>query len=221
VKHFGISEWMDYVCQHTPSAESCRMKAHLDSGCPSCTATVRRLEKLAAVIAADNSREVPEHVVHNAQRIFALQLPDQATLSIQLARLVYDSFREPPPAGVRSGQRPSRRAVYQAGDFCVDLRLDREDGGQVNLVGQVGHCTVPAKAVASVRVSLMAGRRVIAQALSNENGEFHFEYQPAPHLRLHVPLDSTCYPIEVSLQELSDGHSGRDDEPADKEEWAQ
>lgn len=178
------------------------MKAHLDSGCPSCTATVRRLEKLAAVIAGDSGREAPEQVVQNAKWIFALQLPDQATLSTRMARLVYDSFREPFPAGVRSGQRLSRRAIYQAGDVCVDLRLDGEDGGKVNLVGQVGHCTVPAKAIASVHVSLMAGRRMIAQAVSNEYGEFHFEYKPAPHLRLQVPLDSTCYPIEVDLQEL-------------------
>ena len=38
------------------------------------------------------------------------------------ARLVYDSARDPVPAGLRSTYRPSQ-VLYEAEDYCLDLQL--------------------------------------------------------------------------------------------------
>lgn len=212
MKHFSIAEWTDYVHGLADGATADRMRAHLHTGCTPCGATVRTLEKLVAVIAADISPEVPQYVVHNAKSIFALQQPEKVTLSSMVASLVFDSFRQPLAAGVRNQQRFSRHAVYQAGDLAVDLRLDRENkGSRISLVGQVGHRTSPAAVVANVPVSLMAGQRVIAQTMSNEYGEFQFEYEPAAHLQLHVPVGAAGKSIEVRLHELTMADSSRDD----------
>jgi hypothetical protein len=94
----------------------------------------------------------------------------------------------------------------------VDLRLDRENkGSRISLVGQVGHRSTPAAAIANVPVSLMAGQRVIAKAMSNEYGEFHFEYDPTQHLQLRVPMGPVGKSIEVRLHELTLADSSRDD----------
>jgi hypothetical protein len=115
-------------------------------------------------------------------------------------------------AGVRNQQCFSRHAVYEAGDLSVDLRLDRENrGSRISLVGQVGNRTVPAAALANVPVSLMAGQRVVAQAMGNEYGEFHFDYGPTQHLRLHLPVGAAGKSIEVRLHELPIADSSRDD----------
>jgi hypothetical protein len=206
-----MAEWTDYVRGLAAGAAASRMKAHLDTGCKPCGNTVRILEKLAAVIAADSSPEVPQYVLHNAKSLFALQQPEKISVPSQIARLVYDSFRQPLTAGVRNQHRFSRHAVYQAGELYVDLRLDREvKGGLISLVGQVGHGTQPS-AIASVRVSLMSGERVVAHTLSNQHGEFQFEYHPTQHLRLHMPVDADGQSIEVRLNELSIPDPRRDD----------
>ncbi|MFB3815432.1 MAG: hypothetical protein ACE14L_15115 [Terriglobales bacterium] len=160
------------------------------------------LERLVATTAAPEA-DVPDYVVHNGQAIFALRRPHTVTFARRVARLVYDSFREPLPAGVRSQQRLSRQALYEAGGFCVDLRLEHEPRGSlVTLVGQVANRKQPGHAVAHVPVVLMAGKQIVGRAFSNSFGEFQMEYAPKGQLRLHIPVVSGRNWIEVRLNDL-------------------
>ncbi len=108
-------------------------------------------------------------MVRSVRRIFILQLPEKVRLLPPVpARLLYDSSREPLPAGLRTQQRLSRQALYQAGDYSLDLRLESERGtSRVALVGQIQNRKQPGKRLGGVPVLLVSGKQILAQAVSN------------------------------------------------------
>src|SRR5207245_5031022 len=88
------------------------------------------------------------------------------------SRLHYDSLRERLPAGVRTQQRLSRQALYQAGDYSLDLRLENESGtSRVTLVGQIQNRKQPGKRLGGVPALLFSGKQGVGQAVSNSTGE--------------------------------------------------
>ncbi len=203
--HFEHMEWADYVRGMTDEAHRAAMQAHLEIGCKKCKRTETILRGLAAVGAAEGNYQVPQSAVRCARAIFAFQQPEKVyRLPRLLARLVYDSFREPLPAGVRTQQRRSRQSLYEAGDFQLDLRVEQERGSsQVSLVGQIENRREPARGVSSLPVFLSSGKRVVARTVSNQFGEFHLNYEPKSHLRLCVPvLQGLGQRIEVPLNDL-------------------
>ena len=206
VKHFEITEWLDFLHGFAGEAERAAMQRHLDTGCNQCGSTVGMLRKLIATATSDAQYQVPEHALHMARAIYALQRPEQVqVLPRVLARLVFDSFREPALAGVRSQERLARQAMYQAGDYCVDLRIEQQRGVPgVVLVGQIANSTNPEQKLADVPVILMGGDQVLSRTQSNRFGEFQMEYKPRHPLRLYVPVQLAGQEIEVQLQDLFD-----------------
>jgi hypothetical protein len=206
-KHYDITQWADFV-RGLAAAETSAMQQHLASGCSQCSRIKKLLERFAAATAADAACQVPEYVAHSARAIFALQQPEKVHILPRiLARLIYDSFREPLPVGVRSRQHLSRQAMYEAGDYCVDLRLEQERGAsQVTMVGQILNRSQEGLPLQDVPVMLMSGKEVVGRAVSNRFGEFQMEYQPRKHLRLYVPVQGNGKRIEVSLNGLESGN---------------
>ena len=67
---------------------------------------------------------------------------------------MFDSFREPAMAGVRSGRQLARQTLYEAGDYTIDLRFEPDlDPAQVVMVGQIANRVVPELSQHSVRSS--------------------------------------------------------------------
>jgi hypothetical protein len=194
--------------------------------CRQCAETVGWLRRLVAAAVAEAEYYVPEHSVHMARAMFALQRPEQVHVLPRmnnpssekragwgprvLAQLVFDSFREPAVAGVRSQQRITRQALYEAGEYSVDLRMEQERGARsVVLVGQIANRMRPEKSVADVPVVLMSGPDVVGRAKSNEFGEFQMEYAPRQPLSLYVPVEGAGPEIEVRLKDLAGDAKGR------------
>jgi hypothetical protein len=204
VKHFEITEWLDFARGLVGEAKQKAMTEHLGRRCETCHATVSLLARLVAAAQADAQYEVPESAVHMARAIYALQRPERVeVLPRLLARLVFDSFREPAQAGVRGQQRIARQAMYEAGEYCVDLRMEREHGtAAVALVGQIVNRAVPNQKVEDVPILLMTGKRIVRRVRSNRFGEFQMEYEPGPPLTLHVAVERAGWEIEVRLQDL-------------------
>ena len=204
MKHFGIEQWTDFVRGLVEEKRQAVMEKHLSLGCKSCQRLANLLQQVVRAGKLEGLYEVPEYAVRRAKVVHALQDP-QAIRSLPriLARLVYDSFREPLPAGVRSQQRLSREALYHAGRFEVDLRLEREkDTGQVTIVGQIASRTEPAKEMSGVPVFLASKKEIMARTVSNRFGEFQAQYQPQRHMRLYVLVNNTGEKIEISLDRL-------------------
>lgn len=210
MKHYDINEWTDYVRQVGDTSQRADMSQHLGTGCKKCNGIVSFLSKLTAVTASDTV-SVPDQLVRNAKAMFAMSRPEKVSLSSIVAKLVYDSFREPVPAGVRGQPRVTRQAMYEAGDYCVDLRMEHERGGAiVTLVGQVASRKNPGQGVAGTPVMLLSGKEVVAKASCNRFGEFQMEYPPQQHVRLHVPVADENRWIEVRLHELSPENTGEE-----------
>ena len=210
MKHFDIAKWTEFVRDSVGEAERAAMQAHLASGCRKCRQTAELLRKVAAAARRHSQVQVPDYALRCARAIFLLQQPEKVQILPRIpARLLYDSFREPLPAGVRTQQRLSRQALYQAGDYSLDLRLENESGtSRVTLVGQIQNRKQPGKRLGGVPVLLFSGKQVLGQAVSNSLGEFQMEYAPTKRLRLYVPVRQAGKRIELPLNHFARERKG-------------
>src|SRR5689334_4186131 len=128
--HYATQSWSDYVRGVAPKALAADMQQHLSSGCDRCNRTVLTLRKVVKV-ASQPEIAVPYSVIHKAKAIFSI--PRKSFV----ARIVFDSFLQPLPAGVRSRANMCRQAMFEAGDVLVDVRLQNNEDGKILITGQV------------------------------------------------------------------------------------
>ena len=206
MKHFQIEQWLDFVHGFANEKDRASMEQHLATECEKCSGTVNRLRRLVSAALADAAYDIPDYAVRSARAVYALQRPEKVLILPKLmAKLVFDSFREPALAGVRSQHKITRQAMYEAGDYCVDLRIERERGStSVVLVGQIANRVQPEQRISKVPVILMSGKQILGRAISNAAGEFQIEYQPKKSLCLYVPVRHAGKQIEVPLKDLFD-----------------
>ncbi len=203
MSHYDITRWTDYVRGLVDALEHSEMDRHL-SECNSCRATHDLLARFAVRTQADLQYEIPEYAIRNARAIFSTNAPAKRTLLQKLTgSLVFDSFQEPALAGARSGTPGMRHALYEAGDYSVDIRLEEERGStRVNMVGQLALRSHTTDSLDGLPIMLMSGRKVVAEAVSNKFGEFQLNYDPRPQLKLHVPIPEKRECIELQLGSL-------------------
>jgi hypothetical protein len=192
MNHIAGHRWADYGRGLMTEIERAAADAHLASGCTSCRRTAEVMARMTQMGRAEAEYEVPSHLRQQALDLFVPpRRKRKEKLSRVFAQLVYDSMREPLPAGVRASGRPNQ-ILYDAGDFALDLQVSSERAGterqapRLVLVGQIADRRKPARPLADVPVLLLSGRQVAARTLSNELGEFHLECEPAKRLSLQV-----------------------------------
>ncbi|PYV09407.1 MAG: hypothetical protein DMG23_10970 [Acidobacteria bacterium] len=127
-----------------------------------------------------------------------LEAPRKALpLGVQIAKLVFDSFRQPLPEGIRNVGPRARQLLYQAGNFSVDLRLD-PGPDPASLVGQLMDSTRPDPGIANVPVTLFRSGSRVSKTVTNRLGEFLFEFEDLKHLRLWIETDEE-HPIIIDV----------------------
>jgi hypothetical protein len=201
LKHYSTTEWVDFARGLGTQADRKDMHDHLESGCTECGRTAGLFAKVAAKAAREAEYDIPEYVLHYAHLIYRLQQPEEVRmLPHTIATLIFDSFRGPLPAGVRSQRQMVRQVLYQAGSYFLDFRLEHERNSiEMTLMGQITNSEHPDKGIADLQVLLLSEERVIAKALSNQFGEFRLKYQAAQSLRLYAPVSEGNEGIEVPL----------------------
>lgn len=192
MNHIEAHRWVDYSRGLMSEAERAAADAHLATGCTSCRRTAEVMARMAEAARAGAEYEVPSYLTQQALALFAPpRRKRKERLAKVLTNLVYDSMREPLPAGVRATSRSSQ-ILYDAGDFALDLQVSREYGGRTQraqrlvMVGQIADRRNPSSPLGDLPVLLLSGRNVAARALSNELGEFHLECEPRKGLRLQI-----------------------------------
>ena len=205
--HYESGRWVDFVRGVVSTQDREKMQAHLD-GCSECREVAGLFSRVAQRAREDSMYEVPDYIVKNARALYSLQRPEEVRLLPRtIARLVYDSFREPLLAGVRSQQCVAHQLMYVAGPYCVDLRLEKERGStNVRLVGQIANRERGAAGVPEVPVFLMSRNLVVTKTATNKFGEFTMEYVPRNGLRLFAPIPGENH-IEIRLGEASSTRS--------------
>ena len=142
----------------------------------------------------------------------------------QSARLVLDSFFQPLYAGVRNLQQLSaRRLLYESGSLMADLSLEPQGNSQlITLAGQVLDAAQPERQLASLSLVLQGQAGPIAVASTNEFGEFHFDFDSEPGVRLEIGVKAN-YWVSLELPDPKGAIQGTAEEsqlpetPADSE----
>jgi hypothetical protein len=201
MKHYNAVQWLQFLRAQIDSAARAAMRSHLDSPCRKCSSTLELLRKVESAAQADSRMQVPENAVRMARAIFALHQPERVQVSSRiLARMVFDSFRQPAAVGVRSGRQLARQTLYEAGDYTIDLRLEPDvDPTQVVMVGQIANRLHPDEPAVSVPIVLRGGQQEVGRAVTNQFGEFQLVYRPRMPLRLLIPLARRPDHVEIVI----------------------
>jgi hypothetical protein len=208
MRHYEIGNWVDLVRGLVSQEQRIEMDTHRTS-CSECSATFEFLRKVAAAAQEERTYEAAtEALLPAARRAFTAQrgpgrLGDRVADALRtlVAHLTYDSSSDLRPAGARSGGPTTHQMLYEAGDFCLDLRFDRAtDSRQVTLVGQIANRKDPALQLATLPVSIVSNDEIVAEVSSNRFGEFSLDYTPRPGLRLRVPITEAGIQVEVPLK---------------------
>jgi hypothetical protein len=191
MRHFSLEKWADFARDVAGQDDKATIQRHLDDGCKECVKELRMWRRVHQFGQQKLAYEVPESAVRSMKAMYAVE----GKLGIRprktaIGELLFDSFRNPLPVGVRSSSTSSRQLLYGAGEFRVDVRLEpRLDSEKVSLVGQVLNSADPGKGLDAVPVVLIKGRKIVAESLTNRFGEFHLEcdLESSLHLRVGVP----------------------------------
>ena len=106
----------------------------------------------------------------------------QADTSVEL---LFDSFLEPLPLGIRSGALALRQMLYRADPYQIDLHLEaNREHNRVIVTGQLLDVSHPEMACPGVQVLLSNLRGSTVSTVTNQFGEFRGEVENSADLEL-------------------------------------
>jgi CheY-like chemotaxis protein len=128
------------------------------------------------------------------QDLVAPSRPREAALrGVQIARLIFDSFRYPLPAGVRGVSPGIRQIAYQYKQAIIDLAIDfTEKPSRISLAGQVLDRERKGKNE-DLPVLLVDGTGTRVRTATNQFGEFQMEFESDDDLSIQVRLGERCW----------------------------
>jgi CheY-like chemotaxis protein len=129
----------------------------------------------------------------------------------RVARLIFDSFRQPLPAGVRMAQETVRRFVYECGSVSADVSFEpKTDSQLIEAVGQIMDSANPDSCLEGLPVVLRGPKGPIAMAMTNEFGEFRldFDFEPKVTVEVQTSKDQWVTLISPTLEWAAKAASG-------------
>src|SRR5258706_511389 len=137
--HSSEEDWFDFARQQAAPAVRARLEQHLEKGCSRCTQTVRLWRVVLDVADQEAAYRPPDEALRQLKGDFALRRPKGLLERVaEQAALVFDSFRQPQPAGVRTAGAAPRQLLYKAGRYSIRLRLEPgTDAERLSIVGQL------------------------------------------------------------------------------------
>jgi hypothetical protein len=164
-------------------------RKHIEN-CEQCRADITWLQWLADFGSRERTFDPPSWALSNAENVFRLKKPGLVTIAAEMvANLIYDSFNEPLPIGVRRRDLPSRQALYQAGHVQLDLKIELgEEKGLI--VGQIVSDR-DEMGVNGLQIEITQQGQVMGKSTTNALGEFIFEDLPKGNYELQVLLSDT------------------------------
>jgi CheY-like chemotaxis protein len=137
------------------------------------------------------------------QDLFApRELARVASRNIPIARLLFDSFRMPPPPGVRSARTTGRHFTYEHNNTTIDVFLDYPAASdRISLVGQVLDGTKAKGKNDSLPVVLIGGSGTVARTTTNHLGEFNLECEFTENVSLEIRLGERSW-VTIPLGQM-------------------
>src|SRR5271154_3649603 len=185
--HFSEQPWADFVRGVSGPGITRDIKAHLAEGCPQCKTTHDAWSRVRRIATEECAYAPPEDLVRLVKLGFAGKAAKQP-LKWTLGNLVFDSFSQPLPVGVRSGALNVWQVIYEGEGLTVDLCFGRRTpSNAVHLVGQVFDKQEAHALQNETTVELSTEQEhLLATTAVSALGEFHIEFEAKESLWLSV-----------------------------------
>ena len=187
MEHFSERPWADFVRGISGPQISMDIRTHLAADCSTCKTALDAWGRVRRLASEEGAYAPPENLVRLAKLGFVGKPAFQPRTSIlgnwTLANLIFDSFAQPLPAGVRSAALSAWQVVFEAEGLTVDLRFGhRAQSKTIHLVGQVfdKRAVRAWQSNATIQLSTEQGE-LIATTAVNAMGEFHIEFETKDH----------------------------------------
>jgi len=212
MRHYSLEMWVDFARNVIREDKKVEMQSHLETGCTSCSKELAMWQRLQQVARRESAYTPSEGAVRTVNATFVTQSADRSSRAkTQLATLLFDSFRGPLLAGVRSSGTASQQLLYGLGDYRIDVRIEPQvDSEKVVLIGQVLNSADPDERLSALPVSLLKGDKKLFESVTSEFGEFQIECELQGGIRLVVALSDRQ---EVSLQLVEPQFASAEDAP--------
>jgi len=117
----------------------------------------------------------------------------------KVARLVQDTFLQPLPVGIRNLQPDTRQLVYEAEALTADVSFERSpNSASTILLGQVMRTNQPQIPMNGVPVVIKSHKGPIGLSMTNEAGEFSFEFQEERSISLEIEVSPNEWVLLIS-----------------------
>ncbi len=158
------------------------------SSCSRCGEKAQEFKGLLGFIREDAVNEPPAELLEWGVQLFQPVLrPTEGKLGRIFAKLVFDSFEQPLPAGIRHVGSIPRQLLFKAGEVDVDIRIESADDDRISLAGQV--LSDSTDFFDDTPVRLESHGIIRYKTRTNPVGEFAFDQVPQDtyHLSMDLP----------------------------------
>jgi hypothetical protein len=187
MSHPEAGELVDLARQILGEADERHVRQHLED----CARCRRAFERLSILVTVARGAAPPADVVRRVETLGAAPLKRTDLLR---ARAIFDNLLEPLPAGMRGTVR-DRHLLFEAGDWTVDVRLDREPG-RTALTGQLAHA-LSSRSCSGIAVLARSEETVVARALTGAWGEFTLDCGDCSPLTVEVLVPAPAIAIDL------------------------
>ena len=185
--HIELPALYDFVCGVVGMDAEAR--THIEA-CEQCRSDISWLQWLADFGVREKKYDPPFWASFNAESLFKLKKPGMVRIAKEIvANLVYDSFNDALPMGVRQRDLPARQALYRTGNVQLDLKIELGDEKGL-IIGQI----VADKGdmeITGLEIEITQQGQVIGKSRTNGLGEFVFRDLPRGNYELQVVLSDT------------------------------
>src|SRR5260370_25478788 len=142
MKHFSAGGWSDLVSHAAAGGRQKGMQKHLRARRQNYAQTAALWRKVADAAMVEASYQPATEKVRFVKAAFTLARSGARRQKTATAiQLLYDSFSQPVPAGIRSAHKRVRQLLYRAEPYQIDLRLELQTESN-RLVEQIGRAHV-------------------------------------------------------------------------------
>lgn len=105
----------------------------------------------------------------------------------ETARLALDTLLQPLPVGIRLSQANSRHLLYETSSLSIDMSFELlPESNCISLGGQILTKADPTRALTGAPVRLRGRARPLGFTMTNQFGEFFFQFEREPHVTLEI-----------------------------------
>ena len=192
MKHIGLVDSVEWARGILSAEREAAIRSHIDDGCERCARALALWERVVTMANREVRYRPPTTAVDAAKSFFALYGPKKtAPLKRKIARLIFDSFHEPLPAGNPLGHALVPPGPVQDRQFSFSICVSRPCRARTASALWVRFFIKPSplKGVTDLPVVLVTEKSKVAETTTNAFGEFQLEFDADKKNRLSVVLD--------------------------------